>query len=41
MELKSKREAAEILGLSERTIERYWSYAQAWLFDRLERNDGT
>jgi len=31
------REAAEILGLSERTIERYWSYAQAWLFDRIQR----
>lgn len=33
----SERETAEILGLSERTIERYWAYAQAWLFDRLER----
>lgn len=32
----SEREAAEILGLSERTIERYWSYAQAWLFERIE-----
>jgi len=31
------REAAEILGLSERTIERHWSYAQAWLFDRIQR----
>ena len=34
----SERETAEILGLSERTIERYWSYAQAWLFERIERN---
>lgn len=33
------REAAEILGLSERSIERYWSYAQAWLFERLGRKD--
>jgi len=33
----SERETAEILGLSERTIERYWSYAQAWLFERLEK----
>ncbi len=33
----SERETAEILGLSERTIERYWAYAQAWLFERLER----
>jgi RNA polymerase sigma factor (TIGR02999 family) len=31
----SERETAEILGLSERTIERYWAYAQAWLFDRI------
>ena len=34
----SERETAEVLGLSERTIERYWAYAQAWLFDRLARN---
>ena len=34
----TERETAEILGLSERTIERYWSFAQAWLFDHLERN---
>lgn len=31
----SERETAEVLGLSERTIERYWAYAQAWLFDRI------
>ena len=35
----SERETAEVLGLSERTIERYWAYAQAWLFDRLAGND--
>jgi len=34
----SERETAEVMGLSERTIERYWAYAQAWLFDRLERD---
>ena len=33
----SEREAAEVLGVSERTIERRWTYAQAWLFERLER----
>jgi RNA polymerase sigma factor (TIGR02999 family) len=33
----SEREAAEVLGVSERTIERRWAYAQAWLFDRMER----
>lgn len=32
----SEREAAELLGVSERTIERRWAYAQAWLFDRIE-----
>jgi RNA polymerase sigma factor (TIGR02999 family) len=33
----TEREAAEILGVSERTIERRWAYAQAWLFERMER----
>ena len=32
----TEREAAEILGVSERTIERRWAYAQAWLFERIE-----
>jgi RNA polymerase sigma factor (TIGR02999 family) len=26
------REVAEALGLSERTVERYWAYSKAWLF---------
>jgi RNA polymerase sigma factor (TIGR02999 family) len=26
------REIAEVLGLSERTVERHWAYAKAWLF---------
>jgi hypothetical protein len=34
----SEREAAELLGVSERTIERRWAYAQAWLFERIERD---
>ena len=34
----SERETAEILGVSERTIERYWAYAQAWLFERIEQD---
>jgi RNA polymerase sigma factor (TIGR02999 family) len=33
----SEREAAEVLGVSERTVERRWAYAQAWLFERMER----
>jgi len=28
-------EAAEVLGLSERTLNRKWRYIRAWLLDRL------
>ena len=31
----SGRETAELLSVSERTIERHWAYAKAWLFDRI------
>jgi RNA polymerase sigma factor (TIGR02999 family) len=34
----SERETAELLGLSERTIQRHWAYAQAWLFERLSQD---
>lgn len=30
-----EQETAEVLNLSPRTVERYWSYAKAWLFDRI------
>jgi RNA polymerase sigma factor (TIGR02999 family) len=30
-------EIAELLQLSPRTVERYWSYAKAWLFERLPK----
>lgn len=30
-------QAAEILGISERTAKRDWSYARAWLFETLQR----
>ncbi len=30
-------EAAELLGLSERTAKRTWAYARAWLFEELRR----
>jgi RNA polymerase sigma factor (TIGR02999 family) len=30
-----EQETAELLNLSPRTVERYWSYAKAWLFDRI------
>ena len=29
-------EAAEVLGISEATAKRWWAYARAWLFDRLQ-----
>ncbi len=31
-------EAAELLGISERTAKRTWAYARAWLFEDLNRN---
>jgi RNA polymerase sigma factor (TIGR02999 family) len=35
----SDREAAEALGISERTVERYWAYSKAWLFRQLGSPD--
>ncbi|MCI0534702.1 MAG: ECF-type sigma factor [Verrucomicrobiales bacterium] len=35
----SDREVAEALGLSERTVERYWAYSKAWLFRHLDSPD--
>ena len=35
----SERETAEVLGVSERTVERHWAYAQAWLFERISSDD--
>ena len=32
------REAAELLGVSERTAKRSWAYARAWLYDRIQKN---
>ena len=29
-------EIADVLNLSERTVQRQWSYAKAWLFERIE-----
>jgi RNA polymerase sigma factor (TIGR02999 family) len=31
-------EAAELLGISERTAKRTWAYARAWLFEELNRS---
>lgn len=35
----SEKETAEVLGVSERTVERHWAYAQAWLFERMRRDE--
>ena len=32
-------EIAEILNLSERSVQRQWSYARAWLFARVDANE--
>jgi DNA-directed RNA polymerase specialized sigma24 family protein len=29
-------EAAQALGLSERTVKNYWTYARAWLFREMQ-----
>jgi len=28
-------ETADILGLSEKTVRRYWEHAKAWLYERM------
>jgi RNA polymerase sigma factor (TIGR02999 family) len=33
------RDTAEAMGLSQRTAERQWAYARAWLYARLRRGD--
>lgn len=33
----SERETAQLLGVSERSIQRRWAYAQAWLFERIDQ----
>lgn len=33
----SENEAADMLGISRATASRHWTYARAWLFDRLKR----
>jgi RNA polymerase sigma factor (TIGR02999 family) len=35
----SARETAEALGISERTVERYWRYTKAWLFSAIRENN--
>jgi RNA polymerase sigma factor (TIGR02999 family) len=33
-------EAAQVLGIPERTARRHWSYARAWLYQELRRQSG-
>jgi RNA polymerase sigma factor (TIGR02999 family) len=33
----SERETADVLGVSERTVERHWAYAKAWLFQAIRK----
>ncbi|MCA9756666.1 MAG: sigma-70 family RNA polymerase sigma factor [Candidatus Eisenbacteria bacterium] len=35
----SSKEIAEHLGITERTVRRYWAYSQAWLYRRLSGTD--
>jgi RNA polymerase sigma factor (TIGR02999 family) len=34
-------QAAEVLGISQATAERYWTYARVWLYAELERSAGS
>jgi RNA polymerase sigma factor (TIGR02999 family) len=33
----TKEEAAEVLGISIPTVDRWWNYSRAWLFEEIER----
>jgi FixJ family two-component response regulator len=33
----TNQEVAESLGITERTVERHWAYAKAWLFSDLRQ----
>jgi RNA polymerase sigma factor (TIGR02999 family) len=32
---RTNQEVAEMLGVTERTVERHWAYAKAWLFENI------
>jgi RNA polymerase sigma factor (TIGR02999 family) len=36
----TQEEAAEVLGVTRRTADRYWAYARAWLLDAIEGGAG-
>jgi DNA-directed RNA polymerase specialized sigma24 family protein len=33
----NEKEIADLLGMTERTVQRYWAFSQVWLFDRIHR----
>jgi len=33
----NNQEAAQVIGVSERTVKRQWAFARAWLYDQLRR----
>jgi RNA polymerase sigma factor (TIGR02999 family) len=36
----SNKEVAESMGVNERTIERHWAFAKAWLYQKIRSQDG-
>ena len=36
----SNAEAAEVLGVSEKTVGRHWRFAKAWLYDAIQQGEG-
>ena len=37
----SEQEAADVLGISRPTAARWWAFARAWLYERMQGNDST
>ena len=35
----NNREIASLMGLSEKTVRRHWSFAKAWLFQAMSHSD--
>jgi RNA polymerase sigma factor (TIGR02999 family) len=33
-----EQEIAELLGVTERTVQRYWAYSQVWLLEQIRRH---
>ncbi len=37
---RTSREVAELMGVTERTVERHWAFAKAWLFQSIRADTG-